>query len=70
MFKILLFSALAIGSATLGQRLIHSTQALMAGEMKLATINPYSTQAQQNQQIKGAMEQINQARAGARAPQP
>lgn len=63
--KSILYATLALGSATLGQRLIHATQNLMAGERALANINPYATAPQQDAQISGALAQINQARAGA-----
>ena len=59
--KAVLYAGFAIGSATLGQHLIRSTRQLMAGELALAHINPHATQAQQNQQINGALAQVNQA---------
>ena len=68
--KTALFCAVAAGSMAFGHRLITATQHLMAGELMIANINPYATQAQQNKQIKGALAQINQARQGAQAPQP
>ena len=63
MFKILMFVTLAAGSATVGQHLITATQSLMAGEMKLANINPYSSAQAQDAQIGAGMAQVNQARA-------
>lgn len=69
--KAILYSAVALGSATLGQHLITATQHLMAGERALAHVNPYASAAQQNAQISDALAQINQARAGAQqAPRP
>ena len=71
MFKILMFAALAAGSATVGQHLITATQHLMAGEQALARINPYASARAQDAQIAAGMAQVNQARAGAQqAPQP
>ena len=66
MFKILFFAAMAASSAAFGHMLMRETRELQAGEMRLATLNPYATAAQQNQQIAGALAQINSARA----PQP
>ncbi|MHB1991663.1 hypothetical protein [Metallibacterium scheffleri] len=63
--KTILYAGIALGSATIGQHLIHATRALMAGEQALAHINPYATAAQQDAQVSGALAQINQARGGA-----
>ena len=63
--KTVLYVGLALGSATMGQHLIHATQALMAGEQALAHINPYATAAQQDAQVSGALAQINLARGRA-----
>lgn len=65
MFKILFFAAMAASSAAFGHMLMRETRELQAGEMRLATLNPYATAAQQNQQIAAGMAQVNQARAGA-----
>ena len=70
MFKILMFVALAASSAAFGHMLMCETRELQAGELKLATINPYATAAQQNEQLAAAMGQINEARTSAQAPQP
>ena len=68
--KTVVFCGLAVGSMVFGQHLIRATLSFVAGETALAHINPYATQAQQNQQIKGALAQVNQARTGQQAPQP
>ncbi len=71
MLKILFFAAMAASSAAFGHMLMRETRELQAGEMRLATLNPYATPAQQDAQIAGALAQINQARSGAQqAPQP
>lgn len=68
--KSILYAGLALGSATLGQRLITATQNLMAGERALGHINPYASAAQQDQQIAAAMGTLQSARGAAqRAPQ-
>ena len=59
--KSILYAALAIGSATMGQHLITATQRFIAGEMALANINPYATSQAQNAQISSALAQVNQA---------
>lgn len=70
MIRLLMFVTLAAASVSFGQQLITATRSLMAGEMRLATLNPYATAAQQNEQIAAAMGQINEAHTGAQAPQP
>lgn len=71
MFKTLIFAVAVAGTMSFGHLLIHSARELQTGEMKLATINPYATAVQQNEQIADAMGQINQARTGAQqTPQP
>ncbi len=69
MLKILFFAAMAASSAAFGHMLLRETRELQASEMKLATINPYATATQQNQQIAGALAQINSARASAQQAQ-
>ena len=68
--KSILYAALAIGSATMGQRLIIATQRFIAGEKAIAHIDPYASAAQQDQQIAAAMGTIQSVRGAAQqAPQ-
>lgn len=70
MFKTLVFAAMVAGTMAFGHMLMHETRELQAGEMKLASINPYATAHAQDKQIADALAQINQAGASAQAPQP
>ena len=69
-FKAVLYAGVALGSATLGQQLIHFTRQFIAGEQALAHIDPYANAQVQDAQISSALAQVNQARSGQQAPQP
>ena len=60
-FKAVLYAGVALGSATLGQQLIHFTRQFIAGEQALAHIDPYATAQAQNVQIAAALAQVNPA---------